>query len=148
MNGRQQKFCYEYVSNNHNIVQAALAAGYSETYANKLAYKLLENIGVQDEISRLEEPIKKALEEAAVSKAIADQQEVAETLTKIMRREMPEIGYTMEGIEIEKPTSIKDVIKASELMGKMYGMFQDKLAVESEVTGVVMLPEVEEETRG
>ena len=144
MNGRQQKFCYEYVSNDHNATQAALKAGYSEKTAYSIGSRLLNNVEIQNEISRLEEPIKKALEEAAISKAIADQQEVAETLTKIMRREMPEIGYTIEGIEIEKPTSVKDVIKASELMGKMYGLFQDKLAVESEVTGVVMLPDVEE----
>ena len=45
INERQHKFA-EYYAQCGNTVQSAIKAGYSENYANKLAHKLLENVGV------------------------------------------------------------------------------------------------------
>lgn len=54
MTARQKKFA-EYYAQCGNTVQSAIKAGYSEKYANKLAHKLLENIGVAEYIKQLSE---------------------------------------------------------------------------------------------
>lgn len=54
INARQKKFA-EYYAQSGNTVQSAIKAGYSENYANKLAHKLLENIGVAEYIKELNE---------------------------------------------------------------------------------------------
>lgn len=54
MNERQKKFAELYAQSG-NAVQSAVGAGYSTKYANKLAYKLLENIGVAEYIRELSE---------------------------------------------------------------------------------------------
>jgi len=54
MTARQKKFAEFYVQCG-NIVQSAMAAGYSETYANARAHELLENVGVAQFIRELTE---------------------------------------------------------------------------------------------
>lgn len=54
MNARQKRFA-EFYAASGNTVQSAIGAGYSTKYANKLAYKLLENIGVAEYIRELTE---------------------------------------------------------------------------------------------
>lgn len=57
LNTRQKKFAEYYVQSG-NTVQSAIMAGYSEHYANALAYKLLENIGVAEYIKELSDKLK------------------------------------------------------------------------------------------
>lgn len=57
LNARQKKFAEYYVQSG-NTVQSAIKAGYSEHYANALAYKLLENIGVAEYIRQLSDKLK------------------------------------------------------------------------------------------
>lgn len=57
LNARQKKFA-EYYAQSGNTVQSAIMAGYSEKYANALAYKLLENIGVSEYIKEISEKLK------------------------------------------------------------------------------------------
>ena len=57
LNTRQKKFA-EYYAQSGNTVQSAIKAGYSEKYANALAYKLLENIGVSEYIKELSDKLK------------------------------------------------------------------------------------------
>ena len=57
LNMRQRRFAENYVRTG-NIVQSAIAAGYSEKYANSLAHKLLENMGVATLIRELSDKIK------------------------------------------------------------------------------------------
>ena len=52
MNARQKKFA-EYYAQCGNTVQSAIKAGYSVNYANKLAHKLLVNIGVAEYLKSL-----------------------------------------------------------------------------------------------
>lgn len=54
MTARQRKFAEFYVQCG-NIVQSAMAAGYSETYAKARAHELLENVGVAQLIRELTE---------------------------------------------------------------------------------------------
>ena len=107
-------------------MESATKAGYSENYAKAQSHKLLENVGIKTYISeRLAE---------LQSQKVADQQEVLEYLTSVMRGEETEqtvigvgdLGQELTDIEV----SAKDRIKAAELLGKRYRMWTDKQEVE------------------
>lgn len=74
------------------------------------------------------------------SQKVADQQEVLEYLTSVMRGEETEqtvigvgdLGQELTDIEV----SAKDRIKAAELLGKRYRMWTDKQEVEVQGTVV------------
>lgn len=122
---KQRRFADEYIRLGE-ITKAAINAGYS----TKTAYA----IGKEN----LEKPVIKSYIEARLQelrkKSIAEQDEVLQYLTSIMRGEHTEqtlrgIGegaQTIDDIEI----SAKDRIKAAELLGKRYAMWTDKQQVE------------------
>ena len=60
-NDRQQRFVDEYLANGGNAAQAALSAGYSESYARKRSKELLANVGISDAIKAGQSEIKKDL---------------------------------------------------------------------------------------
>ena len=74
----------------------------------------------------------------------ADAQEVLEYLTAVMRNEQTEEVVVVEGTgdgcsearTMEKDTSIKDRVKAAELLGKRYSLFTDKMEL---ATGDIVL---------
>ncbi|WP_412079918.1 terminase small subunit [Streptococcus gallolyticus] len=115
-----------------NAYQSAQKAGYSERYAKADSHKLLENTGIKTYISERLADLQ--------SKKVADQQEVLEYLTSVMRGEeteqtiigVGELGQELTDIEV----SAKDRIKAAELLGKRYRLWTDK--VEAEVQGTVV----------
>ncbi|MGB4527973.1 MAG: terminase small subunit [Bacillota bacterium] len=109
MNARQKKFA-EYYAQCGNTVQSAIKAGYSESYANKLAHKLLENIGVAEYIKALS---KKASEERILT-AIERQA----ILSDIAKR------------EYEKQS---DRIKAIDILNRMTGEYIDRVELSGEV---------------
>lgn len=57
LNMRQRRFAELYVQTG-NISQSAVAAGYSESYANARGHELLENVGVAQLIQELTDKIK------------------------------------------------------------------------------------------
>lgn len=57
MNKRQEAFAEHYVQCG-SIVQSAIAAGYSETYAKGRGYEMLENVGVSAYIKQLSEQVR------------------------------------------------------------------------------------------
>lgn len=131
MNERQRRFADEYIISG-NAMESATKAGYSENYAKAQSHKLLENVGIKTYISeRLAE---------LQSKKVADQQEVLEYLTSVMRGEeteqtiigVGELGQELTDIEV----SAKDRIKAAELLGKRYRLWTDKQEVEVQGTVV------------
>ena len=52
LDGRQKKFAKEYAES-LNMYQSAINAGYSESYAKSSSYKLLDIVGMEDEIERI-----------------------------------------------------------------------------------------------
>ena len=78
------------------------------------------------------------------SEKTADAQEVLEYLTAVMRNEQTEEVVVVEGTgdgcsearTMEKDTSIKDRVKAAELLGKRYSLFTDKMEL---ATGDIVL---------
>lgn len=75
MTDKQIKFCEEYIKD-LNVTQAALRAGYAEKYAQKEAYKLLVNIGIQERIGELRTAASKR-NEITVDRIIAEYATIA-----------------------------------------------------------------------
>lgn len=126
-------FADEYIISG-NIYKSAIKAGYSENYAKGNAAKLLEKESVKKYIDEQLEKLQ--------SEKVAEQQEVLEFLTSVMRGEETEQTLIGEGMGEQRITDI-DVpanqrIKAAELLGKRYSMWTDK----QEVTGNVGLVQI------
>lgn len=124
---KQKKFADEYIKTG-NVYQSAINAGYSENYAKNATKFLLENNG---QISSYIEERMKKLE----SKTIANQTEILQFLTRIVRgEEKEEVLVNVGNFEQEKQEikiSAKDRIKAAELLGKRYGSWIEKVDINS-----------------
>ena len=136
---KQRKFC-DYYLESLNKYEAALKAGYSETYAKSQSHKLLENVGIKNYIDKQLEKLR--------SSRIADVTEIMEHISSSMRGEIKEEVVVTEGTGdgtseariIKKQISAKDRLKAAELLGKRYSLFTEKLNV-SEAAPVVIVGE-------
>lgn len=110
MTDRQKKFA-EYYAQKPNIVQSALKAGYSEKYANKLAHKLLENIGVAEYIEQLAKDTKRIAEEEK-NKRIMDAKDRQVLLSDIAQ---------------DSDNALSDRIRAIDTLNKMTGEYVAKV---------------------
>lgn len=109
MNEKQKLFCKYYIENK-NVEIAAKNAGYTL----KTALKLLKN-----------EKIKNYIENNNIAKS----DEVIECLTRIMR------GYDENS---SKDISVKEKLKAAELLGKMYSIFSPKQEKQNDDTVYIL----------
>ena len=145
LSDREKLFCVNYVNNGMNIYQAAVSAGYSESYAKSSSYKLRENVGIKKYISHLYEAIElKMLDETVMSKrelmkfwtdvargklhnphAIPEKaMEQAEQLTFFS---MGKDGTDVFSVPDEYKIPLSQRLKASEYIAKHYEMFADVL---------------------
>ncbi|KNE22468.1 terminase small subunit [Virgibacillus pantothenticus] len=125
MTPRQQKFADEYIITG-NATESAVKAGYSKKYANTNANKLLQNTTIRKYIDERLEELK--------SQAIADQQEVLEYLTAVLRgkakgTELVGTGGGEQEVKMISP-SIEAKTKAAELLGKRYALWTEKQQIE------------------
>lgn len=144
LNPKQQAFA-DYFIQFGNAEQAALKAGYSKAYARGNAHKLVANVSIKKYIDKRLEEIK--------SERVADQQEIMEYLTAVMRRQHKEVvPFTLmqeeskwvagkketvkkEVVElVEIPAKLSDANKAAELLGKRYAMWTDNQNISAIVT--------------
>lgn len=137
---KQKRFCDEYIIT-LNATQAAIRAGYSSKYANTNASKLLQ-------ITTIKQFIEKRLAEKE-SELIATQDEVMKYLTKVMRGESRASVLARDEIGadrvIEKPPDEKERTKAAELLGKRYGLFTDKVDLDTEI-GVTIIDDFKDDS--
>ncbi len=151
---KQKLFCNEYLID-LNATQAAIRAGYSEKTAYSIGNENLKKPELQEYMLKLMNDKQSGL--------IATQDEVLETLTAVMRRQQKEQVVTSERhrrsyfdeegrkvtedtkvpVTVEIDTKISDVNKAAELLGKRYGLFSDKVNVET-TAKVVIVDDLEE----
>lgn len=132
---KQQKFADEYIISG-NATEAYKKAGYkysSDNMASVEGHKLLRNPKVK---SYIEEQMKELEAET-----IADQTEVLQFLTSILRDEMTEevlvnVGNFEQSIQ-DKKISARDKIKAAELLGKRYGSWTDKVNLEGNLPVII-----------
>ena len=129
---KQEKFCLEYAKSG-NQRQAYLKAGYkckNEASADASASQLLRNPKVKERLAELAEEIKNA--------SVADVTEMQQALTNIIRQQMDEEVIVVESVgdfmsearTMNKKPAIKDVISAINTLGKMQGLFVDKVQQE------------------
>lgn len=137
LTARQEAFCQEFAATG-NAYASALKAGYTKQYAGKCTYKLEQQPAVKARLQELYE------ERAAAS--IAEGRELKQRLTEIIRCTAKEevlmsVG-TGEGrsdiVRLDKAPSFKDQMKAIELLGRMGGMFDDKVNIDANVPVVLM----------
>ena len=136
LNEKQKAFADYYIES-LNAYESAIKAGYSESYAKSQSYKLLDNVG-----------IKNYIDERMASKddyRIASQDEILQILTDIARgiteEEVVQFSQLGEELRTTRKPSIKDRMKASELLGKRYKLFTDKVDVEANV-GVTIIDDI------
>lgn len=139
MTARQKAFIEEY-KKDKNQTQAAIRAGYSKkTAAQKGSYLKNKDPEVSKAISEWEEEMH--------LKNTAQAAEIEEFLTSVMRGETPEKIPLLSGNGFQKLAEntpmIKERIKAAELLGKRYGLFTEKVEVDTD-TGVIVLAEVDD----
>lgn len=133
---KQQKFADEYIISG-NATQAALAAGYKP----KAAYKTgAENLKKPLVISYIKERT-----EAISNSKIADQQEILQYLTSVLRGEETESVATAKGIFSGVDVGAKDRLKAAELLGKHTAMWTENRNVNATVGPVQIIDDVPDE---
>lgn len=134
---KQKRFADEYIITG-NAMESAIKAGYSENYAKAQSHKLLENVGIKNYIDeRL-----KILD----NEKIADQKEVLQYLSAVMRGEhkektlisIGELGQEIVDIDV----GAKDRLKAAELLGRRYRLFTDKVEVDANIETVVFVDDI------
>lgn len=138
---KQKRFADEYLID-LNATQAAIRAGYSQKYADRMAYKLVENSRVQDYI---DERLKKFEDENTASL-----KEILEYLTAAMRGEIVEAvvlavgcgGGKSKAIVVYKQISAKDSLRAAELLGKRYGLFKNNVNLEFDSPQVIIIDDI------
>ena len=126
---KQQKLVDEYIRTG-NAYLSAINAGYSDSYARVDVHKALAK-------PRLKSAIDKRLEELK-KQSIAEQDEVLQYLTAVMRGEVTDqelipVGIGQGAMEVEKLEKRSDTnarTKAAELLGKRYRLFTDKQEIE------------------
>lgn len=128
MTERQRKFVDEYILCT-NATQAARRAGYSEQYANRQGHKLLSNPFIRAEIdSRLDD---------ARNEKTLEQSDLLEFLSSVVLGEVGDeqlmtrlTGKGTSQIERhELRASVKDRLRAAELLLKVQGAFRDRVDV-------------------
>ena len=125
LTAKQQRFVDEYLID-LNATQAAIRAGYSKQTARKIAQENLTKLDIKN---RIEERMAEKEKEL-----IADQNEVLKYLTSVMRGRsrasvvvVENIGdYMSQAREMEKSPDEKERLKAAELLGKRYGLFDKR----------------------
>ena len=117
---KQKRFCDEYLID-LNATQAAIRAGYKQKTAANIGSENLRKPQIKAYIDQRLQEIK--------SRRTADAAEVLETLTAVMRGEVTEEIPLLcgEGCQklAEKNTSVKERLKAAELLGKRYRLFEE-----------------------
>ena len=105
MTKRQKKFCEEFLVD-MDVTAALIRAGYSPKN-HSIGKKLLENKAVREYIFNLMDGNRDCEKNS--------KSEIIEFLTAVMRGEVEELK-----------ASAKDRMRAAELLGKWYGVFDDK----------------------
>lgn len=140
----KQELFIDYYIETGSCTEAARLAGYKGDNLNKIGSKNL---------AKLEPYIKERIADKK-NERIAKQDEILETLTRILRREEHETVvvttktkksyYDENGKKVteeqevpqvvEVPTRISDVNKAAELMGKRYRLWVDRISSDGQMT--------------
>lgn len=122
LTAKQERFIQEYLID-LNATQAAIRAGYSKKSARQVGTENLSKPSIKQAI---DERLRRIDDEKT-----ADTKEIREFWTRVMRGEEKEtvLRYDSDGVQVETEIDVtmKDRIKASEMLGKSFAMFTDKI---------------------
>lgn len=135
---KQIKFVDYYIETGGNATEAARKAGYSKKTAEAIG---LENLGKP----RIKSAIDARLAELK-SQRTADATEVLEYLTSVMRGQQEDETIVVEGVgdgcsearRMSIKVATRDRNKAAELLGRVYGIYNDKLKLENAPVPVIV----------
>lgn len=135
---KQIKFVDYYIETGGNATEAARKAGYSKKTAEAIG---LENLGKP----RIKAAIDARLAELK-SQRTADATEVLEYLTAVMRGQQMDETVVVEGTgdgrssarKMQVRVASRDRNKAAELLGRVYGIYSDKLKLENAPVPVIV----------
>lgn len=128
MTEKQKLFCEEYLANGFNATQACLAVykGIKKSSSAKVyAHRLIHDPEVKEYIDTVLEKIH--------DEKTMDAKEVMERLTAIAREETTDELLTVEGDIKSLKSKTQDRIRALELIGKAYGMFDKNVNVSGDL---------------
>lgn len=118
MTTRQENFCDEFILQGGNASAAARASGYSANGAKVTASNLLKREDVRRSIDDRLESLR--------SEKVADERELLEFLSAVMRGEMTDDVVTNSGKRFTVRTSTANRLRAAETLAKIYGMFKQR----------------------
>ena len=131
LNPKQEKFCLEYSASGNATDAYRKAYGVmEETTAATNGSKLLRNAKIQARLKELADEI--------ASKKIANAVEMQEKLTSIIRREISDEIFLPNGEKIERQVSIRDILKAIDILARIQGLFVDKREVDIKNAPVII----------
>lgn len=143
LTAKQQRFCDEYLID-LNATQAAIRSGYSKKTAYAIGQENLKKPDIKNYIDARMAEKEKSL--------IADQDEVLKYLTSVLRGESQSTEIVVESVgdfmtearTMKKEPSEKDRLKAAELLGKRYGLYTDKIEMETDTELIISIDYGEE----
>ncbi len=122
MTPKQQRFVEEYLVD-LNATQAAIRAGYSVKSAPKIGTQLLVKTSIQTAINKAR---------ASLQKRTEITQETMMADIEAIKRDAMQVVYDYDGNKAM--LDHKAALRACELQGKRYGMFDDRLKVSGSVS--------------
>lgn len=124
LNPRQEQFCCEYAKSGNagGSYQKVYGTTNSATAATN-AYRLLKNADIQ---SRLKE-----IQDELASERIMNAREIQERLTAIGRGEISEEIITSDGERTRKQATVRDQLKALEILCRIQSLFVDRKEITS-----------------
>ena len=130
LNPKQEKFCLEYASCG-NATQAYLKVyGGNELSAAAQSSRLIRKDNIRARLKELADEI--------ASAKIADVRELQERLTKIIRGEVTEEIILPSGERVQRQATIRDILKAIEILAKIQGLFVMKQEVDIKNAPVII----------
>jgi phage terminase small subunit len=126
LTAKEERFCQEYIVD-YNATKAAVRAGYKERSAATQGCRLLKNDKVASRVRELQEQYIKDrcfAEKDRVLKELWEVFEKASQKTEVMEWSQEKHAYVPTG---EWTFDGKTATKAMELIGKMNGMFTEKI---------------------
>lgn len=135
LNDREKAFAKEYIRNGANARKAALSAGYAEATA-EYASNWLNPKKPRTYKPQLRDFIDQLIEEAESEKT-ATPKEIMEYFSALGRGELVDTFVANDGTVLSVPASIRDRTKGFELLGRIFGVFNDRLNI-SEPVPVVL----------
>lgn len=135
---KQTKFVDYYIETGGNITEAARRAGYSEKTCRVIGQENLLKPAIKSAIDARLAELK--------SQRTADATEVLEYLTAVMRGQQMDETVVVEGTgegrssarKMQVRVASRDRNKAAELLGRVYGIYNDKLKLENAPVPVIV----------